>query len=555
MPLAWARISLLTRMPYSAVVSPPLPQSPHESFREVTRTAAERVRSAVGTGSTVGISLANGNGRLRLAESVGEGIQYGRLRSARRRSAFDSGEVRRLPLPQDGTHELVLLPLAVNGSKLGILEIVASTTTIERRWETLGALGQQTALVIHSAMRNEALESRARMLRTALEVSARLALAESREEALRAATAVCHLLREKPTAGWVSGDGPETFLTATRGLRSEAQRELWQKLGVLARWDTLSDGQRLSAVDSFARIAGHEHALALPAEGAVLMIAGVTESSELLQQVRESLDSVLRRLSNIEWAKRRDGQIHLGIAWTAHEVRSPLLGAKAAIERLLATPDGVTSQGHELLERSRDELVRLADLIVPLLQWSAGGGTLRRRPTDLIRIVREAVGSCSLEEGEDRVEISGPTTLPLTADATHLRSAIANLIRNGLAHSPPDAPVLVHIEPTASEEVIIEVRDRGPGIDPTEREAIFHPFVRGRAGGNARRTGRGLGLFIVRRVIEAHRGRIWVEPTEGPGAVFKALLPTNGRPLGAGNVRGSGRRREADHEKPGVHRT
>lgn len=481
----------------------------------------------MGNGATVGISITDGNGRLRLVGSAGSMVGNGRLRSARRRAAFEDGQPLRFSLRKTPAHERALFPLTVSGTKLGVLEVVAPQSTIERRWDSLGALAEQTALVVRGALDNEVLETRARTFRTALELSARLSLAETREEAVQAAAAVCHVVCEQPIAGWVTGEGSEMFLAATRGFPASRQRELWHGLNVLPRWDTIPGEQRRAAMDAFARAAGHERALALPVSGAVLMVAGRTSPDALLKRVQESVDAVLRRLMRIEWAKRREGQIDLGIAWTAHEVRSPLLGAKAAIERLLAAPGGLTGEGHDLLVRSRDELGQLAELIVPLLQWSAGGGTLRRRQTDLVQIVREAASSCILVAGEDRLEISGARRLTLVADPKHLRSAIANLIRNALAFSPRGAPVRVRVERNGS-EAVIEVSDQGPGVDPAERESIFGPFVQGRVGRKSR-AGRGLGLFIARRVIEAHNGSIWVEPTEGSGAVFRVLLPRNGR--------------------------
>src|SRR6266536_2345466 len=115
-----------------------------------------------------------------------------------------------------------------------------------------------------------------------------------------------------------------------------------------------------------------------------------------------------------------------------------------------------------------------------------------------------------MERGERRVAVTISTRATVMADGKHIRAAVSNLIRNALQYSPKDSPVSVRV-------------DRGPGIPLAEREVIFDPLARGEAG-RASRAGTGLGLFIARRVAEAHDGRIWVEST-GPGATFHLELP------------------------------
>jgi two-component system OmpR family sensor kinase len=96
------------------------------------------------------------------------------------------------------------------------------------------------------------------------------------------------------------------------------------------------------------------------------------------------------------------------------------------------------------------------------------------------------------------------------------------VIRNALAYSPSDAPVTVTVA-SSLEGATVTVRDRGPGIPAAERSRIFDPFARGGAGIQTR-GGRGLGLFIARRIVEAHGGSIVVRPVR-VGAAFSIELP------------------------------
>ena len=162
-------------------------------------------------------------------------------------------------------------------------------------------------------------------------------------------------------------------------------------------------------------------------------------------------------------------------------------------------------------------------MIGEILRWSVRDAPLRKRPIDIVELVRDAAESCALEVGEDRTYILGPPNALVAADAGHLRAAIRNLLRNALAYSPPGSTVRVEIRP-AAEQVTVSVIDEGPGVPPEERDAIFDPFTRGSAARGGR-GGSGLGLFIARRVVEAHGGNIWLDISDQAGAVFHIELP------------------------------
>lgn len=230
-----------------------------------------------------------------------------------------------------------------------------------------------------------------------------------------------------------------------------------------------------------------------------------------------------RRLGDLdgEDAGRRAELADMGLALTAHEIRGPLLGVRAGLETLLrrasADPEEV-----DLLRRAVRELEHLAGATEELLVWAAGVRSPERRSGDVVAVVHEAVDACRLETGVDRVVVHAPYVLYARIDATQLRSAVANLVRNALAYADPGTKV----EVTAGDEgdaVRISVRNEGPAIPASQRLRIFDPFVRGNvAGGAGRRSG--LGLYIARRVAEEHGGRIWVE-SDPSGATFHMRLP------------------------------
>jgi signal transduction histidine kinase len=137
-------------------------------------------------------------------------------------------------------------------------------------------------------------------------------------------------------------------------------------------------------------------------------------------------------------------------------------------------------------------------------------------------VVREATDSCAAED-RSRVSIDGPDSLLLRADPVQLRAAIANLVKNALAYSGPRTVVSVRVAEHGG-SASIRVKDEGPGVPPDEREIVFDPFARGRAASRVR-GGKGLGLFIARRIVEAHGGTLRLLPATR-GAEFCAELPT-----------------------------
>jgi signal transduction histidine kinase len=121
--------------------------------------------------------------------------------------------------------------------------------------------------------------------------------------------------------------------------------------------------------------------------------------------------------------------------------------------------------------------------------------------------------------------VSRRGTAPAIAhvDAEHLRVAISNLLRNARAYADPGTKVAVEVTGGGG-EVTVSVRNNGPVISAADRERIFDPFVRSAASGSS--PGSGLGLFITRRVVEAHGGNVSVDSASGD-TTFRVVLPSS----------------------------
>ncbi|MGH9832218.1 MAG: sensor histidine kinase, partial [Blastocatellia bacterium] len=222
------------------------------------------------------------------------------------------------------------------------------------------------------------------------------------------------------------------------------------------------------------------------------------------------------------------------VAGVSHELRTPLAVICSAAENLA---DGVIDNRDQIKRYGgliRDEGRRLTGMVEQVLEF-AGAQSGRKaydlRATELNQMIENAISACHLQlvEGEFEIEKNVAAKLPLVkADATALSRAIQNLLSNAMKYSGASRWIGLSVKSVKTangEEVVIEVSDRGLGIAPSELERIFEPFYRGKDVTSAQIHGNGLGLGLVKQIIEAHGGRVSVESKAGQGSRFTLRLP------------------------------
>jgi signal transduction histidine kinase len=337
---------------------------------------------------------------------------------------------------------------------------------------------------------------------------------------------------------WANGDPGRLAFLGAYGLGARRRSLVRHLMDALPPLGALSKEEAARQLDRFREATGIDRVSVVDAGPALLLVAGDDPAlEETLSVVESLLREAIRNLERVVAADQRDARVDLGLAWTAHEVRGPLRAVKAVLDLLLATT-GPDQPLRDLLDRSSQELDDLAGQVDTLLRWAVGPARLRRRPRNVVDVVRRAAESCSLGTGLGRVSLTGADRAVAMVDASQLRSAVANLIRNGLSYSSPHAPVEVRVR-GSEDHVLVTVLDRGTGVSPSEEQRIFDPFVRGRAS-QGRTSGAGLGLFIARRIVEAHGGSLWAEPRNDGGAFHLALPRATARRRDAASS-GSGR--------------
>jgi signal transduction histidine kinase len=210
----------------------------------------------------------------------------------------------------------------------------------------------------------------------------------------------------------------------------------------------------------------------------------------------------------------------------AHDLRTPLTRLRGTAE--LALQDGGDpAEAREALADCVDESDRVLHLLEALLDISAaeaGALKLNRDQLDLRSLVERAADLYRevAEEKHIAVVVEQPGAAELSADAIRLGQAINNLVDNALKYTPPNGRIVLatHTEPRA---VVLTVSDNGPGVPAAEREAIFRRLYRGDASRSQR--GLGLGLSLVKAIVEAHGGTVAVDDAPGGGARFIVRLP------------------------------
>jgi signal transduction histidine kinase len=160
---------------------------------------------------------------------------------------------------------------------------------------------------------------------------------------------------------------------------------------------------------------------------------------------------------------------------------------------------------------------------VEVSRIDAGELDLRLERIDLRRVTREVVEQLDHHDGHELSLELPDVPIEVECDPLRFEQIVTNLVSNAQKYSSPGTAVQVALERT-ERGAVLRVSDRGIGIAPEEQAAIFEPFRRARETTRGV-AGSGLGLFVVKRLVEAHGGSIWLESTPGAGSTFRVLLP------------------------------
>jgi signal transduction histidine kinase len=267
---------------------------------------------------------------------------------------------------------------------------------------------------------------------------------------------------------------------------------------------------------------------------------------ELIQEREITYRNLLAAYLRLQEANRQKTVL---LASAAHELKTPLAVMKGYYELLLSGSLGkVSERQREILGESKESCDRLVRLVSMFLNYSAlesGKLVLQLHENDLRDCINDMTGRCNdaFQRADVHLEIEVHADLPLFRfDYQKVQQCMVNLLDNALKHTPAGGRVALRAQPhfwerrlseaSPSEErrqrdgqrpnsVLISVTDTGTGIAAEFHQEIFEEFVRV----DPSSSGMGLGLAITKRLIQAHRGKVWVDSEMGRGSSFSFLLP------------------------------
>lgn len=254
------------------------------------------------------------------------------------------------------------------------------------------------------------------------------------------------------------------------------------------------------------------------------------ESDDPRTEVGQLGDALNAMLAEIEraFADRvaAEERLRRFVADASHELRTPVTSIRGYAELFRRGAGERPADLANVMRRIEQEGERMGELVEELLLLARldQGLPLEREPVDVAAVVEAAVDAARAADPERPIDVDSQGPLLVLGADSRLRQVVDNLLTNARVHTP--AGTAIHVRLTAEDEqVVLEVADAGPGVPAEEADRIFERFHRIDRSRTRSQGGVGLGLAIVRSVVEAHEGAVGYRPRPGGGSVFRVVLP------------------------------
>jgi signal transduction histidine kinase/ActR/RegA family two-component response regulator len=338
---------------------------------------------------------------------------------------------------------------------------------------------------------------------------------------------------------FVGGDGAvefanDEYLRITGRTREDFEEERFRAVpGQLPEWlhPELGDRHESEYVRSDGTRVPVLVGLSRQQEGLAAFIVDLT-AEKAAQRAREESEAHARVIAGkLAEADRRKDEF---FSVLAHELRNPLAPIQTALHLLARAPGdhARAARARQVIERQVSHLSRLVDDLLDVARISRGRVQLRRAPLDLAVVVRDTAEDhrAGLEAAGLRLALDlPPAPVPVEGDATRLAQVLGNLLVNSAKFTPAGGTVSVQLAREPAGTAILEVRDTGEGIDPEVLPRLFQPFSQADRSLAHSRGGLGLGLTLVKGIVDLHGGRVTVSSGgRGQGTAVAIRLPMTG---------------------------
>lgn len=249
-------------------------------------------------------------------------------------------------------------------------------------------------------------------------------------------------------------------------------------------------------------------------------------------------DHLLQMEANNQELKRLNQLKSRFLAVAAHDLKNPMSTVLLLVDKLLQMDESAVTlaEQKQMARRIRDSIHRMLGTVQGLMDsavYESEHVPLRKRSIDLVALVRHVMEENRLYASSKRIHLQGflpADPLQVDADEMRIREAIDNLVNNAIKFSPLDRSVeiAVTVPPDTPTVVRVMVKDQGPGLSEEDKATVFGAYQRLSAVPTGGETSIGIGLSIVKQMVELHQGRVWVEGGQGKGAAFFIELPKQG---------------------------
>ena len=329
--------------------------------------------------------------------------------------------------------------------------------------------------------------------------------------------------------------GAAAVLVAEEALLQGAQSVLSRAIERQPRWSDLPvlvvarDGaDSVQVADAMARL-GNVTLLERPLRLSTLIstVRSALRARERQYQMLTHLDELETARDAIAASAQRKDEF---LAMLAHELRNPLAPIRNALHLLGETtvPEQERASLRAMMKRQVDHMVRLVDDLVEVSRLSRGTIELRRDVVELADVLRNAIDLSRplIDTGRHALHLDLPDgALPVDADPVRLAQVFGNLLNNAAKYARSGGEIRVRARREGG-EVVVSVRDRGIGIEPDVLPHVFELFTQGRREAHRAQDGLGIGLTLVRSLVEMHGGTVTAHSEgRGRGAEFTVRLP------------------------------